>query len=109
MRLQQAVWNADAHHEIGERLPFPIRTADDTGTVSLGVYAPPAKIRTNPLGRDRGEAVTRKSADLLEPLPRILFAFEALNALRFRLFGCNCHKKQKPTASFVYWRWADKC
>ena len=99
VRLQQSVRNTDAHHEIRERLPFPVLAADHSRPISLGVHAPPAEIGADPFGRDRAKTLAGKPPDFVKALPRVLLAFQSLDPLRFRFFDWICHKCKKPTAS----------
>ena len=106
--MQQAVGNADAHHEEGQRLPFSVLAADHADAVALGVHAPPAEICSQPFGRDGIEAFAGKLADVVKAFPRILLPLQALDPLRLRFFNCVCHKiwaTKKPTASELHWRW----
>src|SRR6266851_6026576 len=93
MRLEQAVGNADAEHEVRQSLPFAALSADNSGAVPLRVNAPPAEIRAQPLGWDRLKALAREPTDFFEALPGILFPLQPLDSLRFRLFDRICHKR----------------
>src|SRR5713101_2027162 len=93
MRLEQAVGNADAEHEVRQSLPFAALSADNARAIPLRVNAPPAEIRAQPLGWDRLKALTREPTDFLEAIPGILFPLQPLDSLRFRLFDRICHKR----------------
>ena len=110
MRLEQAVGNTDAEHEVGQGLAFAALSADNARAIPLRVNAPPAEIRAQPLGGDRLKSLAREPTDFFEALPGILFPLQPLDSLRFRLLDRICHKriltpKEKPTASNAYWRW----
>jgi len=108
VRMEQAVRNANPHHEEGQRLPFSVLAPDDSNAIALRVHAPPAEICTQPLGRDRIESFAGELADVIEAFPRILFPLQPLDPLRFRFRNSICHKiwaTKKPTASELHWRW----
>src|SRR6266852_5819522 len=94
MRSQQAVGNANPHHEVGKRLALAAFSAEHAGAVTLRVDAPGAEVCAHPLGRNGLNAAAREAADFVEMLPRILLALQALDALRLVLgFGlCWRHK-----------------
>src|SRR5580698_6337393 len=86
LAAQQAIRDANPHHEVGRALAFSARAADDACAISLRVHAPRPEIRAEPLRWDRSIAFARKLADLVEMLPGILRVLQTLDALRFRLF-----------------------
>ena len=86
VRLQQAVGNANAHHEERQRLPFSVFAADYADAVALGVHAPPAEICAQPFRRDGIEAFAGELADVVKAFPRILLPLKALDPLCLRLF-----------------------
>src|SRR5437763_7232201 len=87
--LQQAIRNSDSHHEVRQSFAFAIPPADDAGSVALGVHAPPAEIRAQPLRRDRTESLAREPADLVEALRRVLLALQPFDSLRIRFRACT--------------------
>ena len=85
---QNAVGNADAHHEVVGRLAFAAFATRDASAVALGVNAPPAEVRA-PFLRDRRAAVAGEGANLVDRVPGILLALQAFGSLRFGFFGCG--------------------
>ena len=83
---EETVGDADANHEIGDGLPFPVLAAGYAGAVALSVNTPGAEIGAKPFGRDGAEALAGEFADFVEMLPGIFGAFEALDALGFGFF-----------------------
>jgi hypothetical protein len=59
----------------------------DTVAVTLGVNAPAAEIRGQPLGRNGIVAEAGERANFVEMVPGVFFAFETLDALCFGFFG----------------------
>ena len=102
-RIQNAVGDAYAKHEARQCFALATFSADHAGTVSLRVHAPPAKIGAEPFGWNGIKSGSREASNLVEGLPRIFLPLQALNALRLRFFNRFglCHKKEKPTASFL--------
>src|SRR5260370_17965781 len=84
LTAQKAVGNSDAHHEEVRRFAFAILSADHAGAVALRVNAPRTEVCAQPPRWNRSVPLPRKRANLVEMLPRILFAFQPLDALRFR-------------------------
>src|ERR1700693_4086062 len=86
----QAIGNADTHHEKWHGLTFAIFAANYADSVTLGVNAPGAKIGAQPFGRNGIESGASELLNLIEMVPGIFGALEALDALcfgfdRFRL------------------------
>ena len=99
--IKLSVRNPDPHHEARQRLAFAPFSSDHSGAIPLGVDPPPAQIGSQPLGRNRGESLLRKPANLPQAFPRILFSLEPLCPLRLVLWNCVCHKvKNPPLRSF---------
>src|ERR1051325_7387839 len=99
---QQAVGDANAHHEILRRLPFSVFAADDAQAVTLRVNSPGAKIRTEPFGRNGSMPLARKFTDFVEVIPRELFALQPLDLLRLGFLDfahslSSGPKNKKPT------------
>ena len=94
VRIHLSVGDADANHEALEGASFAVFAAGDAGAVSLRVNAPPPEICSDPFRRDRIETFAGKAANLIEALPRIEGAFEALRSLGLSFFRCRirrCH------------------
>ena len=72
--------------------PSPFCPAGYARAVSLGVNAPPAEIGADPFRRDGVESLAGKAADFLQAFPWILRALQALDALCFGFFRCDCHR-----------------
>src|ERR1700675_237437 len=89
---QNSVRNPDAHHEKRRRFPFTVRAADHPLPVALRVNAPRTKIGPQPLWRNRGVALPREFANLVNALPRVLGSLEPLDALCLG-FLLLAHKK----------------
>ena len=92
VRMEQAVGDADAHHEEWQCLAFAVLAADHSGAVPLRVHAPPAEVCAQPFGRDGIEAFAGELADVVEPFPGILFPLQPLDPLCFRFCRCSCHR-----------------
>src|SRR4029077_4960310 len=101
VRLQRAVGDADAHHEVGHRLALAALAADRAHAVALAVNAPPAEVHA-PLRRDGGDALAGEPLDLSVGFPRIERLLETLGPLRFRFLRCLAHhalqKRKSPKA-----------
>src|SRR5271155_2595296 len=110
MGIQNAIGNANAKHEAGQRLAFAALSADNPGAVTLGVNAPPAEVGSQPLGWNGIKAGSREASNLVERLPWIFLPLQAFDSLCLRLFCSSSlyHKKKNPPPAF-YWRWADNC
>src|SRR5262249_23535842 len=65
---------------------------DRADAVALGVDAPPAEVRPEPLGRDRVPALAGEALDLGVGLPRIQLALEPLDTLRLRFLHGFAHR-----------------
>ena len=83
--IQNAVGNADAKHEAGQRLALAAFSANHAGAVSLGVNSPPAEVGAQPFGWDRSKTRSREAPDFVECLPRVFLPLEALDSLCFGL------------------------
>src|SRR5919201_1492509 len=79
MRLEQAIGNSNPDHEVRDRLPFPALAARNAYSITLGVDAPPAEIRPDPLGRNGLKSLACEAADVLQSFPWVLFALQALD------------------------------
>src|SRR6266567_1855910 len=89
VRGEDTVGNADAQHEVFGGQALAALAAGGAHAIALGVHAPPLEVERSPLRQHRGAALPGKLAHLVKGLPRILFAFQALAALRFGLFYRN--------------------
>jgi len=78
---EEAVGDADAHHEEGNGAAFTARAANDAEAVTLGVNAPGPEIGGEPFGRNGRVAAAGEIADGVEVQPGIHLALEALDAL----------------------------
>ena len=101
VRMEQAVGNADTHHEEGQRLPFPVFPADHAGAVALGVHTPPAEICAQPFRGDGIEAFAGELADVIQAFPGILLPLQPLHPLGLgfghcRCCHCVCHRSFGP-------------
>src|SRR4029450_2905813 len=90
-RFNDAVGNPDADHEVPDGLALAALAADRAGAVALGVDAPPAKVRSQPLGRARVPALEGEALDLGVRLPGIQLPLEPLDALRLRFLHGLAH------------------
>ncbi len=88
VRGEQAVGQADAHHEVLGGLAFAVRAAGDALAVALGVDAPPLEVEPGPFRQDGVAAALSELADLVPCLPGVLGELESLGALGLGLFGC---------------------
>jgi hypothetical protein len=93
---QQAVGDANAHHEKFGGLAFAVLTTDDPDAISLRVYPPGTQIRREPFRRNRRVAVPGKVLDCVKMLPGILLALDALDALRLGLCRSFSHLRFHP-------------
>ena len=84
-----AVGNADAHHEVIGGQAFAALAAGGANAIALGVNAPPFEVDGGPLGNDAGAAFAGKGAHLVKGLPWVLLALQALGALGLGLFHLN--------------------
>src|SRR4030095_13452763 len=92
VRLDDAVRDPDAHHEVPHGLALAALAADRADAVALCVDAPPAEVRPEPLGWDRVPALPREALDLGMGLPGVQLALEPLHALRLRLLDGFAHR-----------------
>src|SRR6202166_4641363 len=79
----QPVGNTDAHHKKRHGLAFAIFAANYADAVTLGVNAPGTEISAEPFGRNGIESGASELLDLIEMVPGIFGALEALDALSF--------------------------
>src|ERR1700727_1019176 len=87
----------DPQHEKWQRASLAALASDHARAIALRVNSPPAEISANPLGRNRIEALSRKTANFGETLPRIQRAFPALGLLCLGFGHCGSHNlRQKP-------------
>src|SRR5207244_9045272 len=91
MGLEGAVRDPDTHHEVANGFALASLAADRTDAVALGIEAPPAEVRAEPLGRHRIPALPREALDVGIRLPGIELALEPLHALRLGLFRGLTH------------------
>ena len=105
MREQQAVGNADAHHEVRSGLPFAARAADDSGAVALRVDAPGTEVGPEPLRRDgsvnplraNARISSRRSQEFFSRLSRSTFCalVSLISAIGPVFSGAKPLQKQK--------------
>ena len=81
MAGEQAVGDADAHHEKREGFAFAVFAADDADAVALGVNAPGTEVGAEPFGRNGIEAGAGELLDFVEMVPGVFGTLEALDAL----------------------------
>jgi hypothetical protein len=89
---EQAVGQADAHHEELGGFTFTVGSAGDAEAVALGVDAPPLEVEAGPLGEDGVAALAGEFTHLVPCFPGVLGELEALGLLGFGLFrggGCG--------------------
>src|SRR5438128_7265178 len=75
------VRDPDADHEVARRLALTTLAADRADAVALGVDAPPAEVRSEPLRGNRVPAITREALDFGVRLPGVQLALEPLDTL----------------------------
>ena len=92
-REDDAVGNADAHHEVIGDQAFAAFATGGAYAVALGVDAPPLEIGGRPLRYHAGAAFACKGAHLVKGLPGIFLALQALSFLGLGLFDFSglCH------------------
>ncbi len=78
---QEAVGNANTHHEKRQGLAFAVFAAGHAEAVALGVNAPGTEIGAGPFRGDGIETVAGELLNLVEMVPGVLGALEALDAL----------------------------
>ncbi len=83
---EQAVGQADTHHEVLGGLAFAVCSAGDSLAVALGVDAPPLEVEPGPLGQNGVAAAAGELADLVPCLPRVLGELKSFRALGFGFF-----------------------
>ena len=93
-----AVGNADAHHEVFGGQALAALAAGSAHAVALGVDAPPLEVAGSPVGQHAGAALAGKRAHLIEGLPRVLFALQALRPLGIGLFLLELLQSYFPLA-----------
>ncbi len=81
VRGEEAVGQADAHHEELGGLALAADAAGGADAVALGVDAPPFEVEAGPLGEDGAAAVAGELADLVPGVPGVLGELEALGFL----------------------------
>ncbi len=84
-----AIGDADAHHEVIGGQAFAALAAGGAHAVALGIDAPPFEVSGGPLGHHAGAAGAGKGAHLVKGLPGILLALQALHALGLGFFYFN--------------------
>src|SRR5215472_12514692 len=89
-RVEDAVGDADAQHEMLGRSAFPGLAADGANAVTLCVNSPPLEVNTGPFGRNAAASLTGEFADFSNALPGILLALQTLDTLRLGLFRFVC-------------------
>src|SRR5262249_13397730 len=80
------------NHEVLGGFAFAIPAADHSAAIALGIDSPAAEVRADPLRRNGLAALAREFTNLVEVLPGVFFALEALDALNlaFRSGGHGC-------------------
>ncbi len=86
---EDAVGDADAHHEVVGGKAFAAFAAGCSDAVALGVDAPPFEVERGPFGHYAGAAFARKLAHLVKGLPGVLGELKALGALGLGFFRLN--------------------
>ena len=84
---EDAVGNADAHHEVVGGKAFAALAAGGADAIALRVDSPPLEVERGPLRDDAGAAFAGEGAHFVEGFPRVLGKFEALGALGLRFFS----------------------
>ena len=87
---EDAVGQADAHHEVLGGFAFAVDATGDAEAVALGVDAPPLEVESGPLGEHGLAAHACELAYLVPGLPGILGELEAFDLLGLRLFDRCC-------------------
>ncbi len=96
VRGEQAIGQADAHHEVLGRLAHAVLAAGDARAVALGVDAPPLEVELGPLRQHRGAALARKLAHFVPCLPWVLGELQAFGLLGLGLLGSRgCGRRQR--------------
>src|SRR6185312_17283081 len=90
LRSGNPVRQAYPHHEVLGRQSFAAFAADRAYAVALRIDAPPFEVHARPLSRDGAASFARELANLLDVLPRIQLALQALQFLRLSLFHLCC-------------------
>ena len=108
---EDAVGNADAHHEVISGKAFAAFAAGRAYSVTLRVDSPPLEVGVGPLGNDARTALTGEGAHLVEGLPWVLVALQALRplSLGFLYLDCISHvsslkifdKNRKPATAIA--------
>ena len=80
---EEAVGQADAHHEELGGFAFAGGASGDAEAVALGVDAPPLEVEAGPLGEDGVAALAGELADLIPGVPGVFGELEALGLLGF--------------------------
>ena len=107
-RGDDAIGNANAHHEIFGGQAFAAFAASSAHSVALRIDAPPLEISGAPFGQHAFAALPGKGAHFVESGPRVLFSLQALSLLGLRLFLLNCFshfssspKNKNPAAALA--------
>ena len=87
---QNAIRQADAHHEIFGSLAFATHAPCSAHAIALRIDAPPLEIRTGPLRQHTISALPGELANLVPGLPRILGGLQPFGLLGLRLFHYGC-------------------
>jgi len=87
---EDAVGQADTHHEELGGFAFAVGSAGDAEAVALGVDAPPLEIEACPLGQDGVAALTGELAHFIPCFPGVFGEFEALGLLGLGFFWGGC-------------------
>ncbi len=90
VRGEQAVGQANAHHEVLGCFAYAVLAAGDAEAVALGVDAPPLEVEFGPLGQDGGAAFAGELADFLPGVPWVLGQLQPLGLLGLGFLGGGC-------------------
>src|SRR5579859_1584020 len=109
MRRNDAVGDADAHHEVIGGKTFAALAASGSNAVALCVDAPPLEVHAGPIGNNTGAAFTREGTHFVKCFPGVLCELQTFNSLGlclFRLYGFshrtslgNLARNRKPAAA----------
>src|SRR6185437_5904139 len=91
MRKKNPVRNANAQHEIRDRLADAAFTAEHAVAIALRIDTPPAQVGSHPFRRNGFVAPLGELPDFLQALPRILFLFQPFRARRSGFFLLRRH------------------
>jgi len=90
MRVQNAVRQTDAHHEILGRESLAAFASDSACSIALRVNPPPFEVRVGPLRRNAAAPIASKLPDLFDVIPGVEFTLQALDLLRLGFFHDLC-------------------